>query len=337
MPRYRIQARDRASSSRWTIPALAAGGAALAIAAAANQLATWRAERRQPPIGGFLNADGVRLHYIDKGDGPAVVLIHGAGAMIQDFSLSILHRLTRHHRVIVFDRPGYGYSERPRDRRWTPEAQARAIRAGVRQLGLERPLIVGHSYGASVALSYAMHFPAEIRGIVLVSGYYFPTFRPAISAFGALATPVVGDLLRYTLAPVISRAATPEVLARLFAPNPVPPLFVENFPFDLACRPSQIRAAADDVAGLRPWARRMRHIYPAIKPEPVILTGMVDQIVDPNGHSTRLHRAIPGSVLRVIPGVGHMLHHVRPDLVLQAVAGFDPAKIEAAEAPAMMP
>lgn len=337
MPRYRVQVRDQASQSPWTMPAFAVGGAVLALTAAANQLAAWRAERRQPPIGGFLNADGVRLHYIDKGNGPPVVLIHGTGAMIQDFSLSILHGLTRRHRVIVFDRPGYGYSERPRGRRWTPEAQAHVIRAGLRQLGLERPLIVGHSYGASVALSYGALFPAEIRGIVLMAGYYFPTFRPAIPLFGALATPVLGDLFRYTVAPVLFRAATPAILGKTFAPNPAPSVFIENFPFDLAYRPSQIRAAADDVAGLRPWARRMRHIYPAIRPATVILSGMVDQIVDPNRHSTRLHRLIPGSILRLIPGVGHMLHHVRPDLVLEAVSNFDPTKGKAPEAPALVP
>ncbi len=329
MSRHRVPAQYQTLASRWAIPALAAGGA-LAIAATVNQLAAWRAERRYPPIGGFLNVDGIRLHYIDKGDGPPVVLIHGAGAMMQDFSLSILHRLTRQHRVIVFDRPGYGYSERPQGRRWTPEAQARVIRAAVTQLGLEQPLIVGHSYGASVALSYAASFPGEIRGIILISGYYFPEFRPAMSAFGALAIPVFGYLVRHSLAPVLSRATMPRLLNRLFGPNPVPSIFVENFPFDLAYRPSQVRAAADDLAGLRPWARRMRRIYSTIGPGTVILAGMVDQIVDPGRHSTRLHRAIPGSIFRAIPGVGHMFHHVRPDLVLDAVAGFDPPVLERA-------
>lgn len=333
MPRDRIRAGHPAAQSGWPMPALAASGASLLLIAAANQALAWRAERRYPPIGGFVKADGVTLHYVDKGAGRPIVLIHGAGSVMQDFSLSILHHLTRQHRVVIFDRPGYGYSDRPRDRSWTPEAQAKALRAAVRQLGLERPVIVGHSFGAGIALSYAALFPGEIDGAVLISGYYFPTFRPAVSVFGGLATPVLGDLVRHTLAPPLSRAALPGLLHKLFQPSPVPAVFLENFPFDLICRPTHIRAAADDFAALRPWARRMRRVHRSIRPPIVILAGMVDQIVDPNRHSTRLHRAIPGSALRVIPGVGHMFHHARPDLVLEAIASVEPA---AARTPAQV-
>ena len=84
-----------------------------------------RAERRHPPIGEFLERDGVRLHYLQRGpiDGPVVVLLHGNGTLIQDFMLSgLLDLLARRYRVICFDRPGFGYSTRPRLRLWTPEA-----------------------------------------------------------------------------------------------------------------------------------------------------------------------------------------------------------------------
>jgi pimeloyl-ACP methyl ester carboxylesterase len=334
MPRHHIRPENRLQTSDWTVPAVAASATALLLAAATNQILAWRAERRHPPIGGFLRADGVTLHYIDKGSGQPIVLIHGAGALLQDFSLSILHDLTRQHRVVIFDRPGYGYSERPRDRNWSPDTQARVIRAAVRQLGLERPIIVGHSFGASVALSYAALYPREIRGAVLMSGYYFPTFRPEAIGFGGLTLPVLGDLIRYTFAPLMSRAALPALLRKLFRPNPIPQVFLDNFPFELTCRPAHIRASASDFATLRPWAQRMRNLLPSIRTPLVILAGMVDQVVDPNRHATRLHRAIPGSTLRVIPGLGHMFHHVRPDLVLDAIASLEPAEDQAATVPA---
>jgi hypothetical protein len=84
------------------------------------------AERRNPPIGVFIECDGVRLHYIERGNAaaPCVVLFRGNGTMLQDLILSGLpDRLARHHRVICFDRPGFGYSQRPRTRIWTAATQ----------------------------------------------------------------------------------------------------------------------------------------------------------------------------------------------------------------------
>lgn len=103
---------------RWLAPVLAGSAAALAALGAAvlyNRQKAGAAERKTPPIGRFLDVDGVRLHYIERGQGEPVVLIHGNGTMIQDFAVSgLVDRLASRHRVIVFDRPGYGYSSRPR-------------------------------------------------------------------------------------------------------------------------------------------------------------------------------------------------------------------------------
>ena len=78
-----------------------AGGIALA---AANYALARRAERRTPPAGKFIQIDGVRLHYIDRGTGPAVILLHGNGTMARDFELSgLIDLLARDHRVIAFE------------------------------------------------------------------------------------------------------------------------------------------------------------------------------------------------------------------------------------------
>src|SRR4051812_27153172 len=104
-----------AGSTGWIAPTLAGTAAALGVAALFNNLQTRRAERNYPPIGRFLDVDGVRLHYVEQGRGAPVVLIHGNGTMLQDYTTSgLIERLAGRHRVIVFDRPGYGYSSRPR-------------------------------------------------------------------------------------------------------------------------------------------------------------------------------------------------------------------------------
>ena len=133
------------------------GGAAavLGAAALANYPVARRTERRHPPRGRFIEVDGVRLHYMEKGEGPPVVLLHGNGAMAEDYEISgVLDRVAARHRVIAFDRPGFGYSERPRGTVWTAGAQAALIHKALRQLGVRRPVLVGHSWGTLVALPW---------------------------------------------------------------------------------------------------------------------------------------------------------------------------------------
>jgi pimeloyl-ACP methyl ester carboxylesterase len=68
-----------------------------------------KAREKNPPSGHFLDVDGVRLHYVERGQGNPLLLLHGNGSMIQDFESSGLITLAaKNHRVIVFDRPGYG-------------------------------------------------------------------------------------------------------------------------------------------------------------------------------------------------------------------------------------
>src|SRR3954447_19715131 len=134
------------------------------------------AERRNPPIGSFIECDGVRLHYIDRGDpaAPCVVLLHGNGAMLQDLMISgLVALLPRHNRVLCFDRPGFGYSQRPRARIWSATAQAALFVNALNQLGVRNPVVLGHSWGALVAIAIGLRNDYPIRGLVLASGYYF--------------------------------------------------------------------------------------------------------------------------------------------------------------------
>src|ERR1700761_8579649 len=108
------------------------------------------AERRNPPIGVFIECDGVRLHYIDRGDAasPCVVLFHGNGTMIQDLILSgLVDSLANNYRVVCFDRPGFGYSQRPRPRVWTASAQAALFAKALDHLGVRNSVVLGHSWG----------------------------------------------------------------------------------------------------------------------------------------------------------------------------------------------
>ena len=162
--------RGQASNSFAVAAAVAAG--ALAATALLNRHLAKKAERDNPPAGRFLEADSVRLHYVERGSGEPLVLLHGNGSMIQDFESSGLVDLaTKSYRVIIIDRPGFGHSSRPRNVVWTPDAQAQLIRRAFERLGVSQAIVLGHSWGASVAVALALKFPNMVRGLVLASGY----------------------------------------------------------------------------------------------------------------------------------------------------------------------
>jgi pimeloyl-ACP methyl ester carboxylesterase len=224
----------------------------------------------------------------------------------------------KNYRVIVFDRPGFGHSARPRNVVWTPAAQAELINSALNQLGVSEALVLGHSWGASVAAALALKYPTLVQGLVLASGYYYPTLRPDVVALSAPAAPFVGDVLRYTLAPIVSRLMWPLLMAEIFGPQSPPKKF-GGFPKGMALRPSQIRASAAEAALMIPDAFSFRNEYANLKMPVVIVAGEQDRLIDINSQSARLHREIPQSSFHRIPGNGHMIHQTATDVVMSAV------------------
>ncbi|GAB3554185.1 alpha/beta hydrolase [Noviherbaspirillum agri] len=299
---------------------LLAAGAALVASALAVRRKTQQAERDNPPLGEFIEIDGIRLHYVERGTGQPLVLFHGDGSMIQDYDTSgLIDLASKNHRVIVFDRPGYGYSERPRDTIWTPQAQARLLHRALLFLDVEQPIVVGHSWGTLVAVSMGLEFPDYVKSLVLLSGYYYPTPRADVPLLSPPAIPVIGDLMRYTISPLIGRAMWPAMLRRIFGPAPVPARFASGFPVWMALRPSQLRASAAEAALMIPAAFSLRKRYHELMMPVIIMSGDRDRYVDMHTQSEQLHHALPHSTLHVTHGAGHMLHHLAVEEVMQAI------------------
>lgn len=300
--------------------AVAAAAAALATAAVFNRVDAARAERRYPPVGRILDVDGVALHVLERGSGDPVVLIHGSGSLIQDFTTSgLVERLAETRRVIVFDRPGYGHSDRPRGSTWTPERQAALLVAACARMGVERPVILGHSWGTLVALAWALDHPHAVSGLVLASGYYFPTARVDAIPTMIMGLPVIGDLLTSTIAPLQVRITGPASFRMIFAPAEVPRRFLDEMPFGLMLRPGQLRATAADSGQMPAAAARLAKRYAELTLPITVLWGEGDTLVGQKGQSARLRRELPQATGAEIAHGGHMLHHVRPDLVADAV------------------
>lgn len=307
-----------ARSNPWLAASVAIGGVLLATALVNRQLAK-KAQRDNPPTGNFLDVDGVRLHYVERGEGQPLVLLHGNGSMIQDFESSGLIELaSRNYRVIVFDRPGYGHSDRPRNVIWTPEAQADLFFAALERLGVRSALVLGHSWGASVAVALALKHPRFVDGLVLASGYYFPTVRADFVAMSAPAIPGLGDILSYTLSPLLGRMVWPLLLKVIFGPRSVPSKF-GAFPKAMAVRPSQIHASAAESALMIPAAFAARGEYGNLKMPVVIIAGVDDRLIDTDRQSGRLHDEIRHSTMHPVPGAGHMVHQTATSSVMSAI------------------
>ncbi|WP_376088983.1 alpha/beta fold hydrolase [Roseomonas sp. CCTCC AB2023176] len=313
-----------------------------ALAAALGAMAVWNilraraAERRHPPSGRFVEAGGVRFHVVDKaphdgGSRAPVLMLHGNGSMTTDFSVSgLATMLAAHRRVVLLDMPGFGHSSRPWPNLMGSEAQAHAIAEVIGALRLDRPIVVGHSFGAIVAAALGVHHPDLVRGLVLVSGYYVPTARPDNVPFMVSGIPILGDLLRYTVQPFLSDLTIPLLKRRIFQPQPVPPGFDAAVPDALLRRPKVIRAGGANAMTMTPDTMSLRPRYAELRLPVAILAGSEDRIVDPDTHARALHAVVPDSTLRILQGLGHMLHQFAPDAVLAAVEEVDePARIAA--------
>jgi len=301
---------------------LVLGGAAAVLAAAGliNYTLARRAERRNPPEGKFLTVDNVRLHFIERGTGPTIVLLHVNGTMARDFVLSgVFELLCKDHRVIAFDRPGFGFSDRPRGQIWTPDAQAALLQKALARLDVPRAVVVGHSWGTLVALALALRDRSHIAGLVLLSGYYFPSVRADVALMFWPAVPLLGDILRYTISPPLGRLMAPAAHRKMFSPSPVTERFAGEFPVELEMRPSQIRASAEEAALMIPGAASLAKHYSELSLPIAVMAGLGDKIVDCNSQAGRLGTELPGSKLTKVPGTGHMIHHTVPEQVTAVI------------------
>ena len=323
--------------ARYALPV--AGGVVLTGIAAAflNRWLAKKAERRNPPLGRFITVRGVRLHYMERGTGTPLILLHGNGSMIEDFlSSGLIDLAAKKYRVIAFDRPGFGHSERPRGTIWTPAAQADLVAAAIRDIGLPPAILLGHSWGTLVALASAVKYPQMVQSLILASGFYYPKARADVVILSPPALPLIGDVLSHTISPLLSRLIWPLLLRKIFGPSLVPEKF-KAFPKEMAFRPSQIRASAAESALMIPSAHSLQSHYRMLRMPVSIVAGEDDRLIE-SEQSAHLHCDIPHSTLRKVPGTGHMVHQtataeVMTAIDIQAEQNGEPAVVQRVEFP----
>lgn len=278
-----------------------------------------RIEARFPPSGRFVRAGGCDLHYVERGQGRPVVLLHGAHGTLNDFAVGFLDRLARDFRAIAFDRPGHGYSTRPSGP-MSPARQASVLREALRSLGLERPILVGHSWSGALVLAYALAWPDEIAGIVMLAGVSHPWKGNHFRWHTRLAgKPIFGPVLLRTLIGPLGQVLIGSGVRQAFAPDPPMPSYSQQAAVPLILRPSQFRANAQDLLELNAFLAEQSRRYGEIRVPVAIIAPSEDRSVNAELHAFGLHRRLRRSKLFVAEGAGHMPHHVQPRTVMQAI------------------
>lgn len=302
---------------------LGGGLAALGLAAGWALRPRARAhEAANPPRGGFVTVEGLRVHYVALGpaDAPPVVLIHGATGNLNDMTFDLGPRLAERFRVIAFDRPGLGYTDRPARDGWDPAVQARILRAAARALGAARPVVVGHSWGAAVALAWAAEAPDAVRGVVSVSGVSLPWGAGDGRFTGLVTSRAAAAVGAAALRIATLRDGGAGAVARIFRPQAPPRGYLDHLQPELILRPASFRANVEDIQRLDGALARLAPRWPGIAVPVEILHGAADRITAPALHARALAARLPDARLTLVEGVGHMLHHARPEVVAEAVA-----------------
>lgn len=295
---------------------------ALAVLLLIGGCASMTAERRHPAIGSLVDVEGERVHLFDLGPRdsalPPVVLIHGASVNLLDMKLALGEDLAKTRRVIMVDRPGRGYSTRPEDG-WKLDRQARLIRNAVKASGVERPIVVGQSFGGAVALSYALQFQDELAGLVLLApvSHEWPggvAWYNRVSGW-----PIAGVLFRRLVIPVYAPIAARPGVEKSFAPDAAPEGYYEKAGITLLFRAKDFRANAEDIRRLKPQIVAMSGGYGALKVPTAVLAGDQDRTVSPKIHAAALAREIEGVDYTILEGTGHALHHAQKGRIMEAI------------------
>ncbi len=278
-----------------------------------------RAEAAFPPEGQLLDVHGITIHAVTMGDGPDVVLIHGSSGNTRDMTFALAPILAESYRVIVFDRPGLGYSESFNPDGETIVEQAEILQKAAAQLGADKPIVAGQSYGGSVALAWAVTRPDNISGLVLIAPAAIPWETP-LDTFNTMAATGAGNALALPLiSAYVPEWYVTEALDRVFAPQQAPGGYAEHFGPGLTMRRASMHANAKQRANLLAEVTELEPRYSEIDVPTEIVFGTADTTVKQDWHAPRLLELIPDAELIELDGLGHMPQVVAAPEVAAAI------------------
>lgn len=263
---------------------------------------------------------GRSIAYARTGSGPDLIAVHGTLMTLDEMWLGPVPALAEHFTVTVVDRPGHGFSRRHGHLDASPWRQAELIHAAAEQLGLVRPVMLGHSFGGTVALAYALRFPESTAGVVALAPVCRPEPRLEQWLFGPFSLPGVGSALARSggLPDRLAGSALPPLYRAIFAPQAMPDRFAVGFPFPLTARGEAMVAEGEDALALPLALAGMAPLYPSCRTPVHILAGTADPVVNNALHGGGAARWLRDGRFTWVEGFGHMLHHFATEQVVAA-------------------
>ena len=283
-------------------------------------LYTYFSKRQFPPVGEFINFDGQRIHYVARGSGIPVVFIHGSVGTVHDFLQSpVFPLVAQNYQAITYDRSGFGYSSRNPHERMSPTDHAAVLARLIAALKIEKPIVVGHSWGGAVALAFALKYPHLARGMVLLGPVAYGSGSWDSIRYWPMRLPILGAVFRETFFVPLAGLLVPHFLGAAFDPAPVPEAYLKIFT-SFALRPGHYLSEARDMPGLGYALAEMSKEYERIRIPVALVCGEQDQSTPCSVHARPLHRAIPNSRLVIAAAAGHETHFSHADLVRDEIA-----------------
>jgi pimeloyl-ACP methyl ester carboxylesterase len=267
--------------------------------------------------GKYISLHGKEIHYVERpGQGVPVVLIHGQPGSYRDFD-PVVAELPGLH-LISIDRPGFGWSKGG----WLPyQEQIDVVHELLTALKLAPAILVGHSFGGTLALGVARRYPQDVASLILVAPAAGGLRSETLDVLQARVIrfsqwPVVSTIVEATVGDVIKRISATSGAEDAFAPEPVDPAFEQRL-LSVGMSPGNLDALASDELEFNDTSRWVDENVPQIRARSVIIGALGDQLVEID-HVRRLAQTLPGSELISVDG-NHVIPYTHPDVVAKQI------------------
>ena len=265
----------------------------------------------------FVDAPAVRTHVAEWGEGDPLLLIHGASSDMGVWQPSIVPMLREKFRIAAYDRPGMGFTAQRPPGAETLKVQAEVAAGVIEQLGLKKPIVVGHSWGGAVALRLALDRPDLVDGLMLIAPVAYEWPGGVSWHLHWSSHPVIGDLFNHVITRPFASAAVRGGLAGAFGPSPVPENYLETASSLRAVRPAAMRANSLDMMAAKREIIGQQARYGEIAAPVALLAGDGDTVVSTMIHAVKLAQTLAHARLDVVQGAGHLPHEAAPDRFLK--------------------
>jgi len=278
-----------------------------------------RIEAHYPPMGKTVKVNGKNIQAYVTGSGPDLVMIHGSSGNMRDLILALEDTLAPHFRLIIFDRPGLGYTDRLSSDGDKFIDQAMILRDAAKKLGAQKPIVLGHSLGGIISMAWATQAPDDLSALALISPVAMPFHTPTSTYYKMNKHPMIGPFINHFIGAFHHEGAIQNGLNEVFTPDSPPVGYRDRMGVELVLRPKTIQNNARQRNQIHAQIRALEEQYDRVTVPIEILHGALDTTVSPEIHTVGLKNRLNNVNVTIWPEQGHMPHHFKQTDILDAI------------------